>query len=59
MILRNEHTQAFEGIACDQCEAHAPSVREIQQKHGLVNMGWSCSGGKHVCPSCVSEEGGD
>lgn len=52
MIVRNESTRAFEGIRCDKCGKNAPPTEEIRKGFGLMNMGWQCSGGKHVCGDC-------
>lgn len=37
-------------IRCDKCGVLAPPAEEIMAGHGLNNMGWRCSGGKHLCP---------
>lgn len=42
----------FVGIRCEECDRAAPPAREILNGHGLVNMGWECHGGKHICPEC-------
>ncbi len=52
MIVRNE-VGHYEGIRCDSCTTMAPPPKEIQQGHGLNNMGWRCTGGSHVCPKCL------
>lgn len=56
MIVRDERTNEFVGIACDVCKEPAPSAVEIQRGHGLVNMGWKCSGGAHICPRHQEED---
>lgn len=43
-------------ITCDGCGTKAPPASEILAGHGLNNMGWRCSGGTHLCPSCKPEE---
>lgn len=37
-------------VRCDSCGMKAPPAAEIRKGHGLVNMGWACSGGRHFCP---------
>lgn len=51
MIMRNERDE-YIGIRCDtdKCKTVAPPAKEILAGHGLINMGWHCSGGIHHCP---------
>lgn len=51
MIIRNERNE-YVGIRCDtgKCKTMAPPASEILKGHGLINMGWHCSGGIHYCP---------
>lgn len=51
MIKRDEKGE-YVGIACNTCGEMAPPAKEIMEGHGLVNMGWHCSGGTHICPNC-------
>lgn len=55
MILRDEITGEFAGIGCNTCNAAAPPAEEISRGHGLINMGWYCSGGTHLCPEHAAE----
>lgn len=57
MVVKNDKTGAYEGLRCDKCATMAPSSAEIIAGHGLVNMGWHCSGGTHICPSCPHPAG--
>jgi hypothetical protein len=43
----------YQHIQCDEegCKTTSPPAAEILRGHGLVNMGWSCAGGKHYCPT--------
>jgi len=41
----------YVGLKCDQCDTMAPPAADILRGHGLVNMGWYCSGGTHLCPT--------
>lgn len=50
MIHRDE-TGGFVGIRCDKCGTDAPPVTEIKEAFGLINLGWECSGGIHLCPA--------
>ena len=50
MYVRDKTSKEYQGIKCDQCETWAPSANELLAGHGLVNMGWHCSGGVHLCP---------
>lgn len=52
MIVRNDVTKVYEGIRCDKCGKSAPSTEVIKKNHGLVQMGWQCLGGKHICDGC-------
>lgn len=54
MIIRDE-SKNWIGIACDNCEVRAPSAVEILEAHGLMNRGWHCSGGVHLCARCAPE----
>ena len=56
MIKRDEKTREYLGIACDICSASAPPAKEIMAAHGLVQMGWYCKGGTHICPGCEHPE---
>lgn len=51
MIKRDEKGE-YVGVACDACKTLAPPAKEIMEGHGLVNMGWYCKGGTHLCPNC-------
>ena len=53
MINRDEITNEYLGITCDICDKAAPPAKEIMEGHGLNNMGWHCTGGKHFCPEHV------
>ena len=55
MIVRDQAGNLV-GIHCDECSAPAPPAAEISKGHGLVNMGWHCSGGVHICPNHVHPE---
>lgn len=52
MIKRDEKTGEYVGLACDTCDKDAPPAKEIMEAHGLVRLGWYCSGGTHICPDC-------
>jgi hypothetical protein len=52
MIKRDDTTKEYLGIVCDKCEDPAPPAKEIMAAHGLVRLGWYCSGGNHICPKC-------
>ncbi len=43
-------------VRCDICRCEAPSAAEILAAHGLVQLGWACSGGTHVCGPCRPAE---
>jgi hypothetical protein len=49
MIVRDERGD-YIGLACDTCHVAAPSAKEIIEGHGLIRMGWHCTGGTHLCP---------
>jgi hypothetical protein len=38
-------------IDCDICGVKAPPAEAIMKAHGLMNLGWYCSGGTHICPA--------
>lgn len=44
--------RAYQHIKCDApgCDVISPPASEIMAGHGLMNMGWHCSGGTHYCP---------
>lgn len=50
-VIRNADGN-YEGLACDTCAAPAPDTATIMAGHGLINLGWYCSGGTHICPNC-------
>lgn len=50
MIVRDQATDEYLGIKCDECETLAPPAEQIDMAHGLIGMGWHCSGGAHRCP---------
>ena len=50
MVKRDTITGDYIGLACDTCGEMAPSSKEIMAAHGLINLGWYCSGGVHICP---------
>lgn len=52
MTVKRTAAGAYVGLACDTCDTLAPGTAEILAGHGLTNMGWYCSGGTHICPSC-------
>lgn len=39
-------------VLCDKCGTSAPPAKTILKAHGLVRLGWYCSGGTHLCPGC-------
>jgi hypothetical protein len=39
-------------VRCDTCGTEAPPAAEILAAHGLVRLGWWCSGGRHICERC-------
>jgi len=43
-------------ILCDICGIEAPPAKEILAAHGLIRLGWYCSGGRHRCPQCEHPE---
>lgn len=51
MVRRDERGE-YVGLGCDTCPTMAPDSAAIIAGHGLVNIGWYCSGGTHICPSC-------
>lgn len=51
MIIRDADRN-YVTITCDKCQAEAPPAAEILRGHGLIHMGWHCSGGTHICPDC-------
>jgi hypothetical protein len=55
MIAKTDEGR-YRNIVCDRCDAEAPPASEIIAAHGLVNMGWRCGGGTHICPVCVKAE---
>lgn len=54
-VKRDENGQNPK-IHCDACDKPAPSGDEVLKGFGLINMGWACSGGSHLCPSCVTQK---
>lgn len=46
----------YSHIECDVCSKHSPSAREMIEGHGLSNMGWFVTGGKHRCPDHYTED---
>lgn len=54
MIVRDTNGE-FLNIACDNCEAPAPSVSAPNINNGLQGLGWHCSGGTHYCPKCLED----
>jgi hypothetical protein len=53
MIIREYHHKEgreYVKIKCDLCPTLAPPAEEIMKAHGLINMGWYCKGGTHICP---------
>lgn len=52
MIERNDKDE-FVRIRCDECNKPAPPSPDILINRGLVNMGWHCLGGHHLCPQHV------
>lgn len=50
MVVRDKETDEYLGLKCDCCDTMAPPAAEIARGHGLINMGWHCSGGSHRCP---------
>jgi hypothetical protein len=50
-MIKKDTAGEYVGIQCDRCNIMAPPAREILDGHGLVNMGWYCSGGTHICPA--------
>jgi hypothetical protein len=44
------------GVKCNLCGKDAPRQDQILKGKGLNNMGWQCSGGTRVCPSCVASQ---
>jgi hypothetical protein len=55
MIVRDEIEGHYVCIKCDQCSRTSPPAKELLEGHGLVNMGWYCSGGIHLCPDHSDE----
>jgi len=53
MSAVRDDKQHVTGIRCDgpECETVAPDAKTIAQGGGLINMGWWCKGGKHMCPT--------
>lgn len=49
----NTEPRQYLHIRCDEpdCTTISPPAKEVLKGHGLVNMGWHCSGGKHFCPA--------
>jgi hypothetical protein len=45
--------QKYSHIVCDEpgCDVRSPPAKDVLEGHGLVNMGWHCSGGTHFCPA--------
>ncbi len=56
MMIRDVVTKEYVGIRCDRCETLAPPAAELLKGHGLVNMGWHCTGGTHLCPDHAAEK---
>lgn len=55
--LYNPDTRILIGVACDapDCEIVAPEQSIIMKHHGLINLGWYCKGGTHLCPDHKDE----
>lgn len=52
MTVKRDENGQYLGLACDECGTMAPDTTAIMAGHGLINMGWYCSGGRHICPAC-------
>lgn len=52
MTVHRDETGRYLGLKCDTCPTMAPDAATILKGHGLTQMGWYCSGGVHICPSC-------
>lgn len=52
MVVREANGE-YLGIRCDVegCGVMSPPAEDILKGMGLVNMGWECRGGTHICPS--------
>lgn len=53
-IVRCENTGEVLGITCDTCKTPAPKI--APSLTGLNGIGWRCSGGRHECPDCKSDD---
>ena len=49
----------YSHIECDEpgCDERSPPAEELLKSHGLVGLGWHCSGGVHYCPKHVARGG--
>lgn len=52
MIVRNDKGEPLY-LACDMtgCDTRAPERDVVLRGGGLINMGWWCKGGRHMCPA--------
>lgn len=50
-MIERDTKGEFVRIRCDTCGEPAPSTPDRIINHGLIGLGWACSGGKHVCPA--------
>lgn len=51
-MIKRDEAGIYQGLACDTCGAMAPPPADIIAGHGLIRLGWHCSGGTHICPAC-------
>lgn len=51
-MVKRDEAGVYQGLACDTCGTMAPPPAEIIAGHGLIRLGWHCSGGTHICPGC-------
>lgn len=54
MVERDDVSNTI-AIRCDLCGTTAPPAIEIAKAHGLVRMGWHCTGGTHICPAHAAQ----
>lgn len=51
-VNRDSKTDEYLGLKCDTCSRVSPPIDDIMRAFGLVNLGWYCSGGTHICGDC-------
>lgn len=56
-MVKRDKDDRYLGLQCDApgCETMSPPAADIIAGHGLNQMGWNCTGGRHFCPEHVEQ----